>query len=374
MQHAHAHEDMHGHDHGDAHGHDHDGGHGHGHDGGHGHDHDDGHGHPHANGLVGRVVSFFRPHTHDIADQLDDALEASAQGIRTTKITLALLAATAAAQLVIALLSGSVALLADMIHNVADAMTSVPLWIAFVIGRRARTRRYTYGYRRAEDLAGIFIVVMIAFSAVVIGWESIQRLLNPEPMGRVGWVLAAGVIGVVGNELAAIYRIRVGRRIGSVALIADGYHARTDTIASFAVIIAAIGTILGFPILDPIIGLVITVMILWILKNTAVQVFRRLMDGVDEQTIAEIEDAAAQVPGIQEVGLVRARWSGHRLLTDLTVAISGDTSVADGHAIGEEVRHHLLHTIAHLEDAWVHVNPAHDGTIDPHETTSHHRS
>lgn len=335
---------------------------------------DDGHAHEHldVSGVVGRVVSFFRPHTHDIADQLDDVLESSTQGIRATKISLALLAATAAAQLVVAVVSGSVALLADMIHNVADAMTSVPLWIAFVIGRRARTRQYTYGFRRAEDLAGIFIVMVIAISAGVIGWESIQRLLDPEPMERVAWVLVAGLIGMIGNEFAAIYRIRVGRRIGSIALVADGYHARTDTIASLAVVVAAVATMVGFPIIDPIVGLVITVMILWILKNTAVQVFRRLMDGVDEKTVADIEASAARVPGVEAVGLVRARWSGHRLMTDLTVEVRGDRTIAEGHALGEKVRHRLLHTIPHLDDAWVHVNPSQVGDLDPHESTRHH--
>lgn len=338
------------------------------------HDHHDyagDHGHNHG-GVLGRFVAFFKSHGHDSADQLDDALEASEQGIRATKISLGLLAATALLQLVIAVLSSSVALLADTMHNVADAMTSIPLWMAFVIGRRASTRGFTYGYRRAEDLSGIFIVVMIAVSAVVIGWESVNRLLNPEPINHVGWVLGAGVIGVIGNELAAVYRIRVGRRIGSAALVADGYHARTDTVASFAVIVAAVASIIGFPVLDPIVGIVITVMIVWILKQTAVQVFRRLMDGVDPATIDQIEHEAAEVDGVIAIGVVRARWSGHRLLADLTVAVEQQRSIADGHGIGEEIRHHLLHTIDHLDDVRVHIDPAPEGGIDPHEVTRHH--
>jgi predicted Co/Zn/Cd cation transporter (cation efflux family) len=179
------------------------------------------HGHARGSGSFGRLRAL-APHSHDVTDQLDDALATSARGIRTTKLTLAILLATALIQLAIALLSGSVALLADTIHNVADAMTSIPLWIAFLLGRRAHSRTYPYGYRRAEDLAGIFILLMIAASAVWIGWESIHRLLDPVPMQHTGWVLAAGIIGVTGNEFAARLRIRTGRRIGSAALVADG--------------------------------------------------------------------------------------------------------------------------------------------------------
>ena len=330
------------------------------------------HGHDHSAGLLGRLRAL-APHSHDVTDQLDDALASSERGIRTTKLTLAILLATALIQLIIALVSGSVALLADTIHNVADAMTSIPLWIAFVLGRRAHSRTYPYGYRRAEDLAGIFIVLMIAASAVWIGWESIHRLLDPVPMQHTGWVLAAGIIGVAGNEFAAILRIRTGRRIGSAALIADGYHARTDTFASFAVIVAVIGTWLGLPILDPVVGLLITGLILWILKTTTVQVVRRLMDGVEPDTLARIEQTARTVDGVQEVGAVRARWSGHRLLADLTITVDGHSTLTKAHDIGEQVRHQLLHDIAHLEDAWIHTNPSTHDDLDPHHLTAHHR-
>jgi cation diffusion facilitator family transporter len=339
---------------------------------GHGRHGHEPHDHAHGSGLLGRLRSF-APHGHDVTDQLDDALATSARGIRTTKFTLAILLATALIQLAIALLSGSVALLADTVHNVADAMTSIPLWIAFLLGRRANSRTYPYGYRRAEDLAGIFILLMIAASAVWIGWESIHRLLDPVPMQHTGWVLAAGIIGVVGNEFAAILRIRTGRRIGSAALVADGYHARTDTFASFAVIVAVIGTWLGLPILDPLIGLLITGLILWILRTTTVQVVRRLMDGVEPDTLARIERTARDVDGVHEVGTVRARWSGHRLLADLTITLDGHCTLIEAHDISEQVRHRLLHDIPHLEDAWIHTNPAIQDA-DPHHLTAHHRT
>jgi cation diffusion facilitator family transporter len=336
-------------------------------------DHRERHAHGHGSGFLARLRAL-RPHSHDVADQLDDALATSARGIRTTKLTLAVLLATALIQLAIALVSGSVALLADTIHNVADAMTSIPLWIAFVLGRRAHSRTYPYGYRRAEDLAGIFILLMIAASAVWIGWESIHRLLDPVPMQHTGWVLAAGIIGVAGNEFAAVLRIRTGRRIGSAALVADGYHARTDTLASFAVIVAVSGTWFGLPILDPLIGLLITGLILWILKTTTVQVVRRLMDGVEPDTLARIEQTARAVDGVEEVGTVRARWSGHRLLADLTITLDGSCPLTEAHDIGEQVRHQLLHDIPHLEDAWIHVNPNTDDGVDPHDLTAHHRA
>ena len=177
------------------------------------------------------------PHSHDAAESIDDALEASTAGIRAVKISLILLAITATLQIVVVVRSGSVALLADTIHNFSDALTAVPLWVAFVLSRRAATRRYTYGYGRVEDLAGLFIVTMIALSAVLAGYESIRRLFEPQPLTNLGWVLAAALIGFAGNELVAVYRIRVGRRIRSAALVADGLHARTDGFTSLAVVL-----------------------------------------------------------------------------------------------------------------------------------------
>jgi divalent metal cation (Fe/Co/Zn/Cd) transporter len=162
------------------------------------------------------------PHSHDAADSIDDALEASTQGVLALKISLFILLGTAILQLLVVIVSGSVALLADTIHNFSDALTAVPLWVAFVLARRSATRRYTYGFGRAEDLAGLFIVAVVALSAVLAAWQStIQRLINPQPLHNLWWVVAAGVVGFLGNEAVAIYRIRVGQRIGSAALVAD---------------------------------------------------------------------------------------------------------------------------------------------------------
>ncbi len=243
----------------------------HDHDHEHGHDHphgDHGHGsgwHSHPTGIKGFFYGLLMPHSHDAADSIDDALEASKEGVRALKISLFILLGTTILQLAVVLISGSVALLADTIHNFSDALTAVPLWIAFILGRRAATRRYTFGYGRAEDLAGLFIVAVVALSAVVAAWQSIDRILHPQPLHNLWWVLAAGIIGFIGNEAVAIYRIRVGQKIGSAALVADGVHARTDGFTSLAVVVGAIGVMLGFPLADPIVGLLISVAIIVLL-------------------------------------------------------------------------------------------------------------
>jgi cation diffusion facilitator family transporter len=334
--------------------------------------HDDDHG---RTGLITPIHWFrdlYRPHSHHVADQIDSALESSAKGIRATKISLAGLILTAALQLVIVIISGSVALLADTIHNFADALTSIPLWIAFVIGRRAATRSHTFGFRRAEDLAGLFIVAMIAFSAVLVGWESISRLLNPQKLEHLWIVMAAGFIGFLGNELIAMYRIRVGREIGSAALVADGYHARTDGFTSLAVVAAAVGVLLGFAQADPLVGLAITGVILLILKDAARQVLGRLMDAVDPTLVEMVERTAARVPQVETVSDVRVRWIGHRLDAALHVMVDCDLTVAEGHAVAEQVRHRLFHQIKGLDQALVHVDPCGHHGDDPHAATAHH--
>lgn len=272
--------------------------------------------------------------------------------------------ATALLQVVIVILTGSVALLADTIHNFSDALTSIPLWIAFVLGRRAANRSYTYGYRRAEDLAGLFIVAMIAFSAVLAAKESIDRLFNPQDVERLGLVAAAAIIGFIGNEIVAVYRIRVGRTIGSAALIADGYHARTDGLTSLAVLFGAIGVAMGFPAADPIIGLLITVAILFILRDAMKQVFRRLMDGVEPKTVQTVEDHSSAVPGVIAVDNIRVRWVGHRLDASLQVVVDESLSVLQGHDIALEVRKALTDAMPNLDHLVVHVEPDGSGHTD----------
>ncbi|MCO7222025.1 cation diffusion facilitator family transporter [Klenkia sp. PcliD-1-E] len=337
----------------------------------HGHDHEHPHGHDHPAGIRGFLLGLVKPHSHDSADSVDSALDASAEGIRALKISLVVLLLTALAQAVVVWLTGSVALLADTVHNFSDALTAVPLWIAFILGRRAASRRYTYGYDRAEDLAGIFIVAMIALSAVLAGWESIRRLIDPQPITNVGVVIAAGLIGAAGNELVALYRIRVGRRIGSAALVADGLHARTDGLTSLAVVIGAIGVAAGFPLADPLIGLVITAAILIVLKGAARDVYRRLMDAVEPDVLDAAEASIRTAPGVLDVERLRVRWTGHRIRAEAAVTVDAHLTVTQGHDIAVDVHHRLLHDVPKLIDATVHVSPAAHGT-DPHHALAHH--
>jgi cation diffusion facilitator family transporter len=168
---------------------------------------------------------------------------------------------TALLQVGVVLISGSVALLADTIHNFGDAATAIPLGIAFLFARRRPTKRFTFGYGRVEDLAGVTIVLLILFSAIVAAYESINRFFHPQDISHLWAVAIASAIGFIGNEAVAIFRIRVGRRIGSAALIADGQHARIDGWPSLAVLVGVLGVWFGYPMADPIVGLIITIAI-----------------------------------------------------------------------------------------------------------------
>jgi cation diffusion facilitator family transporter len=321
--------------------------------------HDHGHSHSHHVGVRGVLASIFVPHSHDPSDSIDDALTSSRDGVRVLKISLLVLLATALAQLVVVVLTGSVALLADTIHNFSDALTVVPLWIAFVLARRAPSRRYTYGLGRLEDLAGLFIVAMIALSALVAGYESILRLIHPRELDAAWVVLVAGLIGFAGNEWVALFRIRVGHRIGSAALVADGLHARVDGFTSLAVAVGAIGVMLGFPLADPIVGLLITVGILAVLRGAAVDVFRRLMDGVDPALVDAAEAALAGTPGVRGVDQVHLRWIGHELIADASILVEGSLGIAEAHAIAHAAEDRVLATVPRTRRVIVHAGPAH---------------
>jgi cation diffusion facilitator family transporter len=322
----------------------------------HHHDHDDSHDHGHESGVAGWLRQRFA-HSHDIHEKVDDALETNERGIWALKVSLVGLGATALFQVVIVLLSGSTALLADTIHNFSDAATSIPLWIAFALQRRARSRRFTYGYGRTEDIAGVIIVGLIFLSACVAGFESIRKLIDPEPVTQLGWVAVAAFVGFLGNEAVAIFRIRVGREIGSAALVADGQHSRVDGFTSLAVLIGAIGVYFGVPILDPLVGLAITIAILFIVKDAARAVFLRLLDGVEPAILSAVEHAPLHVEGVQEVHEVRARWLGHRVHADLHVTIDRRLSVAESHAIVDRVQKALADHVPSFGGATIHVCP-----------------
>jgi cation diffusion facilitator family transporter len=288
------------------------------------------------------------------------------------KVSLALLAVTAALQAAITAASGSVGLLADTIHNAADALTAIPLGIALRVGRRRATARYTYGYGRAEDLAGVFVVAVIALSAALAAYASIHRLLHPHTISQLGWVIAGGVLGFAGNEIAARYRINTGRRIGSAALVADGLHARTDGFTSLAVVVGAIGVRVGWKSADAIVGLLISLAILRVLLIATRDIYRRLMDSVDPGLVQRVEAVACGVDGVEDVTSVRIRWIGHDLHAAIRVTVDPQLSVEAAHEISETAHHKLLHEIPRLREAIIHYDPSEHGHLDPHARTAHH--
>ncbi|GAU67864.1 putative cation efflux protein [Streptomyces sp. NBRC 110611] len=311
------------------------------------------------------------PHGHAGLDKVDVAMESSRAGMRALWLSLGVLGLTGVVQAVIVVLSGSVALLGDTIHNLADALTAVPLGIAFVLGRRVANRRYTYGYGRAEDLAGIAIVLTIAASSFLAAYEAVDRLLHPRDVSHLWAVAMAAVAGFIGNEWVARYRIRAGRRIGSAALVADGLHARTDGFTSLAVLLSAGGTVLGWRLADPLVGLLITVVILMVLRDAAREVYRRLMDSVDPQLVDAAEAALRAVDGVRGVGQVRMRWIGHTLRAEADIVVDAELTVVEAHVLAVAAEHALIHAVPRLTAATVHTDHTSDGT-DPHAALAHH--
>ena len=288
---------------------------------------------------------------------VDGEILASSRGIWATKISLAVLLATAVFQLVIVWFTGSVALLADTIHNFGDAATAIPLWAAFTLSRRLPTKRFTYGFGRAEDLAGLLIVLSILATGIIAAYQSIKRLGDPPEIDYIWVVALAAIIGFLGNEAVALFRMKIGREIGSAALVADGHHARVDGLTSLAVLFGAAGVWLGYPLADPIVGLVISVAILRIVVETSKSVFSRLLDGVEPEVPDEARNVAAGTEGVQEVAEVRVRWLGHKMLAEVNIAVDPGLSVGAGHDIAENVHHQLLHNLKYLSNATVHVDP-----------------
>lgn len=287
-------------------------------------------------------------HTHGM---VDPSLATNERGIWAIKWSFVILAITAALQVIVVVISGSVALLADTIHNIGDATTAIPLWIAFALARRKPSKTFTYGFGRVEDMAGMMVVLIILFSALVAGYTAIDRFIHPQPITQLGWLAAAGFVGFVGNEVVAVFRIRVGRQMNSAALIADGYHARTDGLTSLAVVAGAGGVWLGYPLADPIVGLLITIAIFGIVWQSGRAVITRSLDGVEPGVTAEIRHAAGHVPGIARVTDAKARWIGHKLHADVAIAVSDDLSLAAATGLAATLKRELFKHISALSSA-----------------------
>jgi cation diffusion facilitator family transporter len=309
--------------------------------------------HPANGGLRGLFSRLFHSHNHSHANEariLDPAL-GTEEGIRTVWLALIVLGLTTLVQIVVVWFSGSVALFADTVHNLGDTLNSIPLLLALYLARKLPTRRYTYGFGRAEDLAGVVIVLSIALSAAIIFWESFNRLLNPQPFQQMGWVVGAAIIGFFGNEAVAQLQIRVGRRINSAAMIADGQHARVDGLTSLAVLIPALGSVFGLLWLDPIVGLLIGIAIVFITRDAFVQIWQRLMDAVDPVYVDRIEQLAQEVDGVQQVVAVRARWIGHLLEINLDLTVNEGLLHVESQSIVERVHRQIANNLgvaAHL--------------------------
>lgn len=334
----------------------------------------DDHGHDHGSGdrplaRLRHRLGHLLAHNHDHA-ATSAVLDTGAVGIRATQISLAALGVTALIQGVIVVVSGSVALLSDTIHNLTDALTAIPLWIAFAVGRRPATNRYTYGLNRAEDWAGLVIVIAIAISAGLVIWESLQRLVAPRLIDHIPWVIAAGIVGALGNELVARYRIRIGQSIGSEALITDGRHARTDALTSLAVVAAGIGAVFGQAWVDPTAGLVVAVPILWLLARSARRIFRRLIDGIEPEILQTATATIAAVEGVDAVEDIRIRWHGHQLRIAASIAVASTLTVKEGHDIAHQVEHELHHAYTTPVVATIHVEP--NDHPNRHDITAHH--
>lgn len=307
-------------------------------------------------------------HTHGV---VDPSIALSDRGLWALKWSFVGLMVTALIQTAVVLLSGSVGLLADTIHNFADAATAIPLGVAFWLARRGATRRFTYGLGRVEDLAGLTILVTILASAIVAAYEAIRRLVHPEPVALLWAVMGASVIGFIGNEAVALFRISVGRQIGSAALVADGYHARIDGWTSLAVLVGAIGMWAGYPLADPVVGLLISIAIFVLVWQSARSILLRTLDGVETEALEAITHAASHVPGVTGVTDVRARWIGHRLHADLSITVPAALSVSEGHEVTKAVRHQLLHHLPHLGSMTIHVDPDGEGGERHHRIGAH---
>ncbi len=295
-------------------------------------------------------------------------------GLRAVQISTAGMLIVAAIQFAIVALGGSTGLFADALHSLGDVFTTVALWIAFVLSTRAANQRYTYDYYRSEDLAGIFIVLVIIASAVISAWESIQKLTSGSVPTQLSVSMAAALVGVVSNELLAQYKIAVGKRINSVPLVADGQHSRIDGLTSLAAFVGLIGVALGLRIADPLAGLVITVVILTVVYSTSRSVLQRLLDAVDPRIVPRIITAASEVAGVEDVSDVRARWVGRTLHVVMSIEVDAELTLTRAHTIAEEVRHRLFHRIAGLSQAIIHTDPHSQGeaATDYHQTVAHH--
>ena len=308
---------------------------------------------------------------HHHSHLIDPSIVTHERGLWVAKWSFVILIVAGFAQLVVVFMSKSVALMADTIHNFGDAATSIPLGIAFLFARLKPNKKFSYGYGRVEDIAGVTVVLLILGSGCFAGYEAVQRFIHPEKVGHLGLVAVASILSFLVNEGVAVFRIKVGKEIGSAALVADGCHARIDGWSSLAVVVGVLGVYFGFPILDPLMGLIITGSILFIVWQTGNEVFTRMLDGIDPDVLEDIDHIARHIKAVKDVWGVRARWIGHKLNVEINIAVALNISLAESHDIAEEVRHQLQHHLAHFGSAIVHIDPEDKSGEENHRILRH---
>jgi len=295
----------------------------------------------------------------------------TAEGMRAAQWASLGLLIAGGTELGIFAIGNSAGLLADAIHNLGDVSTTLALWAAFALSRRGRSERYPYGFHRAEDLAGLFVLLVMTASAVAAGYGSLRHLILGEHPSHLALSAVAALVGIVGNEAVAEYKIRVGRRIGSVSLVADGNHSRTDGLVSLAALAGIVGVALGFQRADGLAGVLITLVIASVIISSARGVVGRALDAVDPALTRQVREVAASVAPVVDVHDVRVRWAGRALFVAVSIALPPQLSLLEAHDAAERVRHALLHEVENLSEVDVHMDPA-EGLAAAHALTAHH--
>jgi cation diffusion facilitator family transporter len=254
------------------------------------------------------------------------------------------LAATGLIELLLAVLTGSVGLLGDAIHNLSDVSTSAVVFLGYWLSRRPPTERYPYGLERAEDLARIGIAVVIWASAAFAGYESVRKLIEHGTTSHLGWGIAGAGIGVAGNQVVARYKLVVGRRINSATLVADARHSWLDALSSAGAMAGLIAVALGQRWGDPVAGLAVTALICHVGYEVTADVVHRPADGIDPSVITGAEAAAGSVPGVIHAH-ARARWTRRTLRIEIEGRVDPDMPVRDADELGRQVATALAHEV-----------------------------
>ena len=246
------------------------------------------------------------------------------------------LAVTGIVELLVAILTGSVGLLGDAIHNLSDVSTSAVVFLGFRLSRKAPTERYPYGLDRAEDLAGIGIAVVIWASAAFAGYESVRKLLVHGPTSHVALGIFGAALGIAGNQIVARYKLVIGRRINSATLVADARHSWLDALSSAGALVGLVAVALGFRWGDPIAGIAVTLFICHVGYEVTADVVHRLADGMDPAVITSAEAAAGAVDGVVHAH-ARARWTGRILRVEIEGWVDPGLTVSDADVLGQQI-------------------------------------